>query len=65
MAAHRKNLTLAGLTLVAIALAVMVYLSFGSPELDETVKHAASEAADRAAPVITWKVRMLRFIGWL
>ena len=76
MAARRKKLVLGAMTGAVIV--GMLYLAVGgrnaehsAPELThsqsefaEKAKQAASEVSDRLAPVVSWKLRMLRSIGW-
>lgn len=80
MAAHRKKLALAAMTgaiilgLLYLAVAGRSRKERGAPELAhssdvqsevaEKVKQTATEVSDRLAPVVAWKLRMLRYIGW-
>ena len=77
MAAHRKKLAFAAMT-VAVMVGVLdltvggrrsgepesAQSSAPQSELAEKAMRAASKVSDRLAPVVSWKLRMLRSIGW-
>jgi hypothetical protein len=76
MAAPRKKLALGAMT-VADIVGVLYHAVGGrnaghrapesthsESEFAEKAKQAASEVSDRLAPVVSWKLKMLRYIGW-
>jgi len=67
MVARRKNLTIALVAagFIVLSAAGALYWLFGGPidEVRDEAAHAAVTTAEKLAPVINWKVRILRAVG--
>jgi len=68
MGMRRKNLvvTLAAVGIIAISAAGALYWIAGgrTDEVSDDAAQMAATASKKLAPVISWKVRMLRYIGF-
>jgi hypothetical protein len=68
MGTRRKNLSgaLVAVSIFIASAACMLYWSAGGPsdEVRDEAARMAATASEKVAPVITWKMRMLRYIGF-